>query len=175
MNAWPKFEMTVTAWYENEAGDGEDTLTVTAEAATEMGIGMSYMRPDQTWSETVPPDSFYLIPYEDTDELRYVINDPDAVTEPGVFSVDFSWNGRHAAPEEYEEVLQRNEYVLVDSQTGEETPTVTYTRELVLRRPDWMPEEGVVHVRIVQYLASTGEQWIREFDFDYASRSDFQL
>ena len=33
VNGWPKYEMTVKAWYENEAGDGEDTLEMTVPAA----------------------------------------------------------------------------------------------------------------------------------------------
>lgn len=171
--AWPAFELTLEARYENEAGDGEETLTLTLEPEFEMGIGLSYMRPDQTWSEFVPPDSFYVVPWAETDEIRYVINDPDAVTDPTVFSVDLSFNGRHAAPEEYDEVVEVDEYTLIDSVTGEETPYVGYTRELVLRRPDWMPEEGVLHVCIVQRLASTGELWVREYDYDYSQRSDF--
>ncbi len=171
--AWPVFERNVTASYGNEAGDGEDTLTRTAEAAPEMGVGLGYMTQSQTWSETIPADSFYLTPYEDSEEIRYVIDDPDAVTDPLVFSVDLSWNGQHAAPDDYEEITERNEYMRVDSRTGEETPTVTYTKRLVLRRPGWMPEEGVLHVHIVQRLASTGELWIRDYDYGYSQRSDF--
>ncbi|MBR2582680.1 MAG: hypothetical protein IKD61_04740 [Oscillospiraceae bacterium] len=166
LKAWPAFEMTVTARYENESGDGEDTLTLTREADFEMGIGLSYMRPDYTWSETIPPDSFYVQPWEESDEIRYVINDPDAVTDPLTFSVDLSWNGRHAQAEEYEEVLEKNEYTIVNSEGGE-TPHVGYTRQLVLRRPDWMPEEGTLHVRIIQRLASTGELWVRDYDYEY--------
>ena len=175
VNGWPDFEMTVDAWYENEAGDGEDTLTITREADPELGIGLSYMRPDFNWSEAVPSDSFYVQPWEEIEDIRYVINDPEAVRDPLTFSVDISWNGRHAAPEEYEEVLEKSEYNLVNSETGESTPHVGYTRELVLRRPDWMPEEGTLHVCIVQYLASTGEKWIREYDLVYPQRYDWEF
>ena len=173
LKAWPAFEMTVTARYENESGDGEDILTLTREADFEMGIALSYMRPDYTWSETIPPDSFYVQPWEESDEIRYVINDPDAVTDPLTFSVDLSWNGRHAQAEEYEEVLEKNEYTIVDSEGGE-TPHVGYTRQLVLRRPDWMPEEGTLHVRIIQRLASTGELWVRDYDYEYPVRYDWE-
>lgn len=167
-NAWPEFELSVTAWYENEAGDGEDVMTLTAQAEFEMGIGLGYMSPDDTWSDYIPPDSFYVMPWEETEEISFVINDPDAVTDPTVISVDLSCNGHHASPEEYEEVIEKSEYTLIDSETGERTPTVGYTKELILRRPDWMPEEGVLHVHIVQMLASTGELWIRDYDYDYS-------
>jgi hypothetical protein len=173
-NAWPEFELTLDAWYENEAGDGEELLTLTREPEPEMGVGLSYMRPDYSWSDYIPPDSFYVSPWEELEEIRYVINDPDAVNDPLTFSVDLSWNGRHAAPEEYEVVVEKNEYTLVDRETGTETPTVSYTRELVLRRPDWMPEEGTLHVHIVQLLASTGEKWVRDYDFEYPVRYDWE-
>ena len=174
VNAWPKFELTLDAWYENEAGDGEDTLTLTREPDFEMGIGLSYMRPESNWSEYIPPDSFYVVPWEEIEEINYVINDPDAVNDPLTFSVDLSWKGRHAAPEEYEVVTEKNEYTLVDREAGTETPMVSYTKELVLRRPDWMPEEGTIHVHIVQLLASTGEKWVRDYDYDYPVRYDWE-
>lgn len=166
VNGWPAFEMTVTARYENEAGDGEETLSLTAEPEFELGVGVSYMRPDYTWSEVVPPDSFVITPWEVLEEINYVIADPDAVRDPLSFSVDLSYGGRHAAPEDYETVVEKSEYTLVTA-GGEEIPTVGYTKKLVLRRPDWMPESGTLHVTIVQRLASTGELWVRDYDFDY--------
>ena len=174
ISAWPEFEMTVSARYENETGDGEDTLTITREADFELGFGLSYMRSDSNWSEVIPSDSFYIQPWEEIDELHYVINDPEAVRDPLTISVDLSWNGRHAEPAEYEELLEKSEYNIVDPDTGESTPHVGYTSELVLRRPVWMPEEGTLHVCIVQYLASTGEQWVREYDFDYPQHYDWE-
>lgn len=166
INAWPELELTVKAWYENEAGDGEDMLTLTVEPDFELGIGISYQKPSWDWDANIPADSFVVTPWEETDEIRYVINDPDAVRDPLTFSVDISYNGRHAAPEEYEEIVVGEEYTLI-TDSGEEIPQVSYTKKLVLRRPDWIPEEGVIHVRICQYLASTGEIWVRETDFSY--------
>lgn len=174
ISAWPEFEMTVSARYENETGDGEDSLTITREADFELGFGLSYMRSDSNWSEVIPSDSFYIQPWEEIDELHYVINDPEAVRDPLTISVDLSWNGQHVEPEEYEELLEKSEYNIINPDTGESTPHVGYTSELVLRRPAWMPEEGTVHVCIVQYLASTGEQWVREYDFDYPQRYDWE-
>lgn len=168
VNGWPAFEMTVSARYENETGDGEDTLSFTVQPDFELGVGLSYWPPDWTWSEYIPADSFVVSPWEETEEIRYVINDPDAVLDPMTFSVDLSYNGRHAAPEEFEEIVQREEYTLVTAD-GEETPTVSYTKSLVLRRPDWMAPTGVIHVTICQRLASTGELWVRESDYVYPS------
>ena len=160
INAWPELELTVKAWYENEAGDGEDMLTLTVEPDFELGIGISYQKPSWDWDANIPADSFVVTPWEET------VNDPDAVRDPLTFSVDISYNGRHAAPEEYEEIVVGEEYTLI-TDSGEEIPQVSYTKKLVLRRPDWIPEEGVIHVRICQYLASTGEIWVRETDFSY--------
>lgn len=163
--AWPEFELAVTAWYESEDGSGEDTLTMTAEPEFELGVGMSYWMYD--WDEQIPQYSFRIIPWEEIAELSFVIDDPDAVTNPMVISVDISYNGRHAAPEEYETVLYKEEYSVLDRDSGEYVPTVGYTKQLILRRPDWMPEQGTVHVVLVQQLATTGERWVREFDYDY--------
>ena len=166
VNGWPSFEMTVNARYENEAGDGEETLSLTVEPEFELGVGVSYMRPDYTWSEVVPPDSFVVTPWAEIEEINYLIADPDAVKDPVSFSVDLSYGGRHAMPEDYETVVEKEEYSRI-TESGEEIPTVSYTKKLVLRRPDWMPESGTLHVTIVQRLASTGELWVRDYDLDY--------
>ncbi len=164
-NAWPEFEMIVNARVEAGDGSGEESLTLTAEPAFELGFGVSYWPYD--FDEQRPADSFLIIPWEETDEIRYVVNDPDAVTDPLTVSVDISCGGRHAAPEEYETVLYRDEYNLFDPDSGEYVPTVSFTKQLLLRRPDWMPEQGTIHVVIVQLLATTGERWEREFDLNY--------
>ena len=166
VGGWPEFEMSVDARYEGSDGS-EAAILETTEPAFELGVGLSYWPPDYTWDEQLPPDSFRVVPWEEIEELRYVINDPTAVTDPLTVSVDLSYEGRHAAPEEYETILYREEYELYNAETGGYEPTVGYTRQLLLRRPDWMPEQGTVHVVIVQRLASTGELWTREFDLSY--------
>lgn len=164
-DGWPEFELLVTVWYENEAGDGEDTLELTMSPVFELGIGVSYWNYD--WDEQLPPDSFVVTPWEETDQISFVINDPDAVTDPTVFSVDFSYNGRHAAPEDYQVIKYRDEYDVTHTGSDEPEHVVAYTSRLLLRRPEWMPESGTVHVTMVQRLASTGELWIREEDVEY--------
>ncbi len=173
VNGWPKYEMTVKAWYENEAGDGEDTLEMTVPAAYELGIGVSYWEPSYTWDEELPPDSFIVKPWAEVEDITYVINDPDAVTDPTIFSVDIVCNGRHAAPEEYEVILDRDEYSILDPETGEYVPTVGITKVLVLRRPDWMPESGTLHITIIQRVATTNELFTREGDMEYPPHYDF--
>ena len=163
--AWPAFELIVNARYEAEDGSGEDTLTLTAEPDFELGFGVSYWQYD--WDEQIPQDCFRVVPWEEIGEIRYVINDPDAVKDPLTVSVDISCDGRHAAPEEYETILYREEYSSFNSDTGEYEPTVGLTPQLLLRRPDWMPEAGTAHIVLVQRLASTGELWTREYDYSY--------
>ena len=170
---WPEFEMTVDAWYENETGDGEDRLTIIRDPDDELGFGFNYMRPTATWSEDIPPDSFYVTPWEETDQLRYVVNDPDAVKDPLAVSVDVSYKGQHVPADAFEAVMRKDEYTIVYAD-GSEEPHVGYTSVLVLRRPDWIPEEGTVHVVIVQYLASTGQQWVWEIDLDYPIHYDWE-
>ncbi len=165
-DGWPEFEMKVEARYTGESG-GEETLAFSLDPEYELGISVSYMRADYTWSETVPPDSFVVSPWAETDVIRYVINDPGAVKDPLTFSVDLSYNGRHAAPEEFETVVEQEEYTIIDRETNEQHQEVFSTKKLVLRRPDWIPESGALHVVFVQRLASTGEIWTREFDLDY--------
>ena len=162
--AWPEFELTVNLWYEGEDG-AEEQLTQTVDADFELGFGLSYWNFD--WDEQRPQDSFIVIPYEQIEGIRYVINDPEAVTDPLTVSVDISCNGRHAAPEEFETILYRDEYELYDPETDQYVPTVSYTNQLLLRRPDWMPEHGTVKFTLTQYLASTGERWIKEQEIEY--------
>ena len=168
VGGWPKFEMSVKVWYENEAGDGEDTLEMTLPAQEELGIGISYWAYD--WDEELPADSFIFKPWEETEDITYVFNDPAAVTDPTVISVDVVFDGRRAAPEEYEVILDKDEYSRLDSETGEYIPTVGITKTLVLRRPDWMAKSGTLHVTIVQRIAATDQLWTREFDYDYPPR-----
>lgn len=167
VNGWPHYELSVKVWYENEAGDGEDTMEMTLPAQEELGIGISYWGPTYTWDEELPPDSFIFKPWEETEDITYVFNDPAAVTDPTVISVDVVCDGRRAAPEEYEVILDRDEYSILDSATGEYVPTVGITKTLILRRPDWMGKSGTLHVTIVQRIAATDQLWTREFDFDY--------
>ena len=171
VNGWPKYEMSVKVWYENEAGDGEDTLEMTLPAQEELGIGVSYWAYD--WDEELPPDSFIFKPWEETEDVSYVFNDPAAVKDPTIISVDIVCDGRRVAPEEYEVVLDRDEYSILDSETGEYIPTVGITKTLILRRPDWMPESGTLHVTIVQRIAATDQLWTREYDYDYPPHYDF--
>ena len=173
VGGWPKFEMSVKAWYENEAGDGEDTMEMTLSAQEELGIGISYWGPTYTWDEELPPDSFIFKPWEETEDVSYVFNDPAAVKDPTIISIDVVCNGRHAAPEEYEVVLDKDEYSILDPETGEYIPTVGITKTLILRRPDWMGESGTLHVTIVQRIAATDQLWTREFDYDYPPHYDW--
>ena len=64
INAWPELELTVKAWYENEAGDGEDMLTLTLEPDFELGVGISYQKPSWDWDANIPADSFVVTPWE---------------------------------------------------------------------------------------------------------------
>ena len=163
-SAWPDFELTVELLYEGENG-AEEQLTQTMAAEFELGFGLSYW--DYDWDDQRPRDSFIVIPYEEIEGIRYVINDPEAVTDPLTVSVDISCDGRHAAPEEYETILYRDAYELYDPETGEYVPTETFTNQLVLRRPAWMPEHGSVKFTLTQYLASTGALWTTEREVEY--------
>ncbi len=164
-NAWPSFEMKVEYRYENAGGD-EEIKELVLEPQHETGFGASYWGPGYTWDEQLPPDSFIITPWDEADDIRYVFDSPDSVTDYKTVYVDVEYNGRHVLPEEYETILKKDEYFLMDD-VDFSTPLTSYTSELIIRRPDWMPESGTLHITIVSKLISTGELYTRTIDLDY--------
>ena len=166
INAWPSFEMKIVYRYENETGDGEETEALILEPVHETGYGATYWAPGYTWDDQLPPDSFVIAPWDEAENIRYVFDSPDSVKDAETVYVDVECLGRHVSPEEYETILKKEDYFLMDPQ-GQETPLTSYTSELILRRPDWMPASGTLHITIVQMLVSTGELYSKTMDLDF--------
>lgn len=165
-NAWPEFEMKVTYRYENAAGDGEESKELVLEPAYEMGFGASYWKPDYTWDEQLPPDSIVIRPFDDVDNIRYIFYSPNSVKDPITVYVSVEYDGRKLDPETFQSILKKDEYTMIDSASGTETPVVAYQSTLVIPRPDWVPEGGTVHITIAQMLSVTGELYTKEFDLE---------
>ena len=174
LNAWPEFELTVTVRYESEDGTGEEEKEIVCEAAYESGYGFSYWDPGMTWNEQIPPDSFVITPWDEIypwdepKEIRYVLNDPDAVEDPDTICFDVSYNGRHVTSDECFEIIEEEKYDTVQIGGTVYTDVVIQTKRLVIPRPDWIPPSGTVHVVLTQLLTSTGELYSREFDYSYS-------
>lgn len=167
LGAWPTFEMKIAYRYENESEEREESGEISLDPAHETGYGVSYWGPDYTWDDQLPPDSFIIAPWDEVEHIRYVFDSPDSVQDGETVYVDVDYDGRHLAPEEYEAILKKDEYSIFDPQTGQETPVISYTSELVIPRPDWMPESGTIHITIVQKLLSTGELYFQTIDLDF--------
>lgn len=165
-NAWPEFEMKVAYWYENETGDGEESEELVLEPTYEMGYGATYWKPGFTWDEQLPPDSILIRPFDDVDNIRYTFHSTDSVKDPTTVYVSVEYDGRKLDPETFQTILKKDEYTLVDRESGTETPVVAYQSTLVIPRPDWVPEGGTVHITIGQMLSVTGELSMKEFDLE---------
>ena len=172
--AWPSFEMKVSVWYENEAGDGEELKEQTLKAAYELGFGVSYYRPQDDWDEDIPTDCFVIMPWEETNEIRFVLNDPEAVTDPSVISFDFTYGGRHLSKSEYSEAIDYEFYDTYFDGFVERKDYTAETKIVLIPRPDWVPESGTVHVTITQMLESTGELYTSEIDCEFPPVYDWE-
>ena len=165
-NAWPEFEMKVVYWYENETGDGEESEELVLEPRYEMGFGATYWGPDDTWDEQLPPDSIVIRPYDDVDNIRYTFDSLDSVKDPTVVYVSVEYDGRKLDPETFQTILIKDEYTMMDQESGTEIPVVAYQSTLVIPRPDWVPKGGTIHITIGQMLSVTGELFMKEFDLE---------
>ena len=162
----PELVMNVTIWYESDSGQGEDTAEYSCTASPEMGFSTNYWE-EITIGDQHFTDCFVVSPWEIDGELRYVINDIDALDSPDVISVSLSFGARSITAEDCIVAYEDYTFTGEDRRTGQ---SVTFTDRmvyLVIPRPDWIPESGTVHVKIVQRLRSSGELWIQERELDY--------
>lgn len=153
---WPEFELILEAVYKDEDGT-EQTVSLRRGAVEETGYGFTYWRDDETPSAffTVYPGCFVVSPWEETETVMYIIDDPDAVTGPDIVSVSLSSGGKSITMENVQITDEISEF------TGE------VTKVLVIPRPDWMPPEGTVHVTITWWLNSVKKCWTKEMDYAY--------
>jgi len=167
--AWPEnLELRVTVRYDSP--DGEKTLTYRKLDEPEQGWAFRYWPEDEEPSEWSYPGYFRFSTYESMTPISLVIDDPEAVMagrRKVVLSVSLSIDGRAVKPEECELVEEREEDPLAAYYGEDEEVPVFYYARLFLKRPNWAPKSGTVHLTVVQKLFSDGSIWTTELDYDY--------
>jgi hypothetical protein len=158
-DTWPEvLELRVTLHYEGK--DGPVTETRSLWPAPEQGWGLRYFPKDMEPSDYVFPGCFRFTTYESFTPIALALDDPEAVA-PDVISVRFTIDGREIDPDTvtYSAWEEENAYF---------GPGTFYYARFVFPRPDWAPEEGVLHVTVTEYLVNFGEIIVIERDYPYS-------
>lgn len=166
-NASPEvLVLNVTIRY--ATAEGEKTLEYSVESTAEQGWGVKYFPEDEPAGDGVYPGHFYFFTYDSMVPISLAYDAPEqAVTGPEktVLSVEITIEGRQIAAKE----CQIKEVAVPDPiavMNGVENPTVYYSADLLVKRPDWAPEHGTCHVTVVQQL-SDGDSWTTEENLGY--------
>ncbi len=156
---WPE-ELELTATLRYTGAEGSVTETRTLWPAPEQGWGLRYFAKDEEPSDYVFPGCFRFTTYESPTPVALALDDP-AAAAPGVISVRFTIDGREIDPDTvtYSAWEEENAYF---------GPGTFYYARFVFPRPDWAPEEGVLHVTVTEYLVNFGEIIVIERDYPYS-------
>ncbi len=160
-----ELELHVTVRY--NSAEGEKTLKYTVKDSPEQGWSMSYWPDDEPETEFTWPGCFRFASFESTVPISFVVDEPDKVktaADGNVISVSLSIDGRKVLPEEcrLEEELKDDPLAELYGVPAEQK----YYAYLILKRPDWAPEHGTIHMTVVQEL-SEGGIWTTEKDLAY--------
>ena len=162
--AFPEeLRLHVTVSY--DSADGGKTLEYEATDTQEQGWGMLYWADDEIATDWSWPGCFRFATYQSRIPAFLVLDAPDqAVTTPEkmVLSVSLSIDGRKILPEECEITEEQEEDLFAENPEAAKT----YYAVLFMKRPDWAPEHGTLHMTVVQQL-SDGRVWTTEDDKAY--------
>ena len=164
--AFPEeLELHVTVRY--RSGEGEQTLEYTVKDSPQQGWNLFYWPDDEPESEFTWPGCFRLASFESASPVSFVVDEPDKVKtapEGSVLSVSLSIDGRQVLPEEcrLEEELKGDPIAELLGEPAQQY----YYAYLILKRPDWAPEHGTIHMTVTQQL-SEGGLWTTEKDLAY--------
>lgn len=129
----------------------------------EQGWAMRYWPVSTEKSDYAFPGCFVFSTYESETPVTLVLDEPDAV-KPGTLSVSFSIDGRAVDPAAVEYQSWKEAYTIADIPVSE---PFFFTR-FVFPKPDWAPEEGTLHLTVVQYLEGYGRVLVLERDCPYS-------
>lgn len=166
-NLEPEPEMEVAVLYQSQDSGQEESIHLSAEPAPEEGLYARYWGTGSFARENGYPDSFEVGTYDKSEDWRFVIDRPDLVTEPGIFSVRAEYGGRKVTEAECSTETKAPDPDLV-ALGLESEPNVI----LVIKRPDWMPEQGTLTLRITQYLAHYGCTLTKTLEIDFSDQID---
>ena len=166
-NLEPEPEMRVTVRYTASDGVTEESIDLTVLPVPEEGVYARYWGNGPSAGDNGYPDSFEVGTYSKAESWRFVIDGPDLVTEPGIFSVSAECGGRKVTEAECRtETVEPDPEILAlgfDSQ-----PNVI----LLIPRPDWMPENGSLDLKITQYLEHYGRTLTKTLRIDFSGQTD---
>ncbi len=168
-NAFPEeLQLDVAVRYNSE--EGEKLLEYSTVDSPEQGWGMMYWPDSEKKTDWSWPGYFRFSTYESLYPLTLVLDEPEKVQsrpENIVLSVSLSIDGRKILPEECEIVSEAEEDPFAAYYGSDEpVPTFYYSR-IFLKRPDWAPEHGTVHMSVTQQLFADDSIWTTEEDFSY--------
>ena len=168
-NAFPEeLELHVTVSY--NSADGEQTQEYTAKDTPEQGWGILYWPDSEPATEWSYPGYFRFSTYESLIPVSLVIDEPDKVSttqEKIVISVSLSIGDRKILPEECEIKEDAEDDPFAEFSGSDEPAKRFYYARLFLKRPEWAPEHGTIHMTVVQQLAADGSIWTTEQDAEY--------
>ena len=166
-NLEPEPEMRVTVRYTASDGVTEESINLTAQPAPEEGVFARYWGNGPSARNNGYPDSFEVGTYSESDSWRFVIDRPDLVTEPGIFSVSAECGGRKVTEAECRiETVEPDPEILALGFNSK--PNVI----LLIPRPDWMPESGTLTMKITQYLGYYGRTLTKTLQIDFSDRTE---
>ena len=154
--------------YDSEAG--EKTIEYTVDPSPEQGWGIQYWADDEEKMDWNYPGHFLFSTYESMIPVFLVMDEPEkaeTTQEKTVLSVSLSIDGRKILPEECEIREELEDDPLAEYYgPGEEVPKYYYAR-LLLKRPEWAPKHGTIHLSVTQQLSGDGSIWTTEKDMEY--------
>ncbi len=166
-NLEPEPEMRVTVRYTASDGVTEESVGLTVQPAPEEGVFARYWGNGPSARDNGYPDSFEVGTYSESDSWRFVIDRPDLVTEPGIFSVSAACGGRKVTEAECRiQTVEPDPELLALGFNSK--PTVI----LLIPRPDWMPESGTLTMKITQYLEYFGRPLTKTIRIDFSDRTE---
>ncbi len=171
-NAAEKFpeELQLYVAVRYESAEGEQILEYNVKDSPEQGWSVRYWADDEPAEEGVYPGHFRFSTYESLVPVSVVINEPEKVmTMPWktVLSVTLSIDGREIPPEDCQIIEEEMEDPFAEYlEPGVEPQNYFYARILV-KRPEWASEHGILHIKVVQQLAEDGSLWTTERDLEY--------
>ena len=168
-HAFPEeLQLSVTVRYGSD--DGEKALEYSVTDSPEQGWGMMYWPDNEQKTDWSWPGYFRFSTYESLYPVSLVLDEPDKVQsqpESIVLSVSLSIDGREILPDECEIVDEAEEDPFAAYYDSDEPAQTFYYSRIFLRRPDWAPEHGTVHMSVTQQLFADGSLWTTEQDFEY--------
>ena len=136
-------------------------------SSPEQGWSLRYWPSSTEESDWAFPGCFVFSTYESYTPLTLVLDRPEEV-RAGTISVSFSLDGRAIEADLVRCETWREAYTI----GGMAVSDPFYFARLVLPRPDWAPESGILHVEVTQYLEGYRQILVIQRDLAYSDAEE---